>query len=174
MRHDDCLGHHPVLLYHVSACPWAAPVTAFSQVPLILIGYRHGWKWGAFFRSGVRPAPDGAPGDWATLAYVKTPGAYLILIFFDYVLGFRGAGPFRRLFPAAEKPASGHRLGGGNRFRPAISLPLHLRDTLVDHLGRVRQRLAVGLGVQSGLQWLPICWWKASSPWWVRRRWLWC
>ncbi len=35
----------------IFSLPMGGTITAFSQVPLILIGYRHGWKWGAF--SGV-------------------------------------------------------------------------------------------------------------------------
>ena len=54
---------------------------------MILIGYRHGWKWGAF--SGVvfgllQMVLQGL----GNFAYVKTLGAYLILILFDYVFAF--------------------------------------------------------------------------------------
>ncbi len=84
----------------IFSLPMGGTITAFSQVPLILIGYRHGWKWGAF--SGVvfgllQMVLQGL----GNFAYVKTLGAYLILIFFDYVLAFGVLGLsgafFRRL-----------------------------------------------------------------------------
>lgn len=102
----------------IFSLPMGGTITAFSQVPLILIGYRHGWKWGAF--SGVvfgllQMVLQGL----GNFAYVKTLGAYLILIFFDYVLAFGVLGL------------------SGAFFRRLKNQPL-----------------GIGLGVQSGLQWL--------------------
>ena len=64
--------------FTIFSLPMGGNITVFSQVPLILIGYRHGWKWGAF--SGVvfgllQMVLQGL----GNFAYVKTLGAYLIL-----------------------------------------------------------------------------------------------
>lgn len=67
--------------------PMGGAITAFSQVPIVIIGFRHGWKWGTFTGvvHGVLQLLLQGLGNFA---YVKGIGAYLILIFMDYVLAF--------------------------------------------------------------------------------------
>lgn len=77
--------------------PMGGSVTLFSQVPIIIIGYRYGWKWGVstgilygileMLLQGLR-----------NFAYVKGIGAYLILILADYVLAFMSLGLGGALF----------------------------------------------------------------------------
>ena len=71
----------------VYTLPMGGSITAFSQVPIVIIGYRHGWKWGTF--SGVvygllQMVLQGL----GNFSYVSGIPAYLILIFMDYVLAF--------------------------------------------------------------------------------------
>ena len=56
--------------FTIFSLPMGGNITVFSQVPLILIGYRHGWKWG--------PSPEWYSAcfrwyskDWATLPTSK-------------------------------------------------------------------------------------------------------
>ena len=95
----------------IFSLPMGGTITAFSQVPLILIGYRHGWKWGAF--SGVvlgllQMVLQGL----GNFAYVKTLGAYLILIFFDYVLAFGVLGLSGAFFRRDQKGVTWGVTGG--------------------------------------------------------------
>ncbi|MCD7727764.1 MAG: energy-coupled thiamine transporter ThiT [Ruminococcus sp.] len=67
--------------------PYGGSVTAFSQVPIVIIGYRHGFKWGALTGVvyGILQMLLQGLGNFA---YVSGIGSYLILIFFDYILAF--------------------------------------------------------------------------------------
>lgn len=67
--------------------PMGGSITAFSQVPIIIIGYRYGFKWGAF-TGVVHGVLQMLLQGLGNFAYVQGMGAYLILIFFDYVLAF--------------------------------------------------------------------------------------
>ncbi|MGN0532977.1 MAG: energy-coupled thiamine transporter ThiT [Eubacterium sp.] len=71
--------------------PMGGSVTLFSQVPIIIIGYRYGWKWGVStgILYGVLEMLLQGLGNFA---YVKGVGAYLILILADYVLAFMSLG----------------------------------------------------------------------------------
>lgn len=71
----------------VFKAPMGGSITAFSQVPVIIIGYRYGFKWGALTGviHGVLQMLLQGLGNFA---YVKGIGAYLILILFDYVIAF--------------------------------------------------------------------------------------
>ncbi len=67
--------------------PMGGSITAFSQVPIIVIGYRHGIKWGAF--SGiVHGLLQMFLQGLGNFAYVKGIVSYIILILFDYVIAF--------------------------------------------------------------------------------------
>ena len=59
--------------------PMGGSVTLFSQVPIIIIGYRYGWKWGVStgILYGILEMLLQGLGNFA---YVKGVGAYLILI----------------------------------------------------------------------------------------------
>ncbi|MCD7772828.1 MAG: energy-coupled thiamine transporter ThiT [Ruminococcus sp.] len=67
--------------------PYGGSVTAFSQVPIVIIGYRHGFKWGVLTGVvyGILQMLLQGLGNFA---YVSGIGSYLILIFFDYILAF--------------------------------------------------------------------------------------
>lgn len=77
--------------------PMGGSVTLFSQVPIIIIGYRYGWKWGVStgVLYGVLEMLLQGLGNFA---YVKGVGAYLILILADYVLAFMSLGLGGALF----------------------------------------------------------------------------
>lgn len=82
--------------------PMGGSITAFSQVPIVIIGYRHGFKWGAF--SGIvygllQMLLQGL----GNFAYVSGIGSYLILILFDYVLAFAVLGIGGAFFRKAIK-----------------------------------------------------------------------
>lgn len=67
--------------------PMGGSITAFSQVPIVIIGYRYGYKWGALTGviHGILQMLLQGLGNFA---YVKGIGAYLVLIFADYVIAF--------------------------------------------------------------------------------------
>lgn len=71
--------------------PMGGSITIFSQVPIIIIGYRYGFGWGALtgFIHGILQLLLQGLGNFA---YVKGIGAYLILIFADYVFAFMALG----------------------------------------------------------------------------------
>ena len=77
--------------------PMGGSVTLFSQVPIIIIGYRYGWKWGVStgILYGILEMLLQGLGNFA---YVKGVGAYLILILADYVLAFVSLGLGGALF----------------------------------------------------------------------------
>ncbi len=70
--------------------PFGGSVTFFSQLPIVIIGYRHGVKWGLFtgFAMGIIEMMFGL----ANFSYVTGIIAYLILIFADYVIAFSSLG----------------------------------------------------------------------------------
>ena len=71
--------------------PMGGSVTLFSQVPIIIIGYRYGAKWG--ISTGViYGVLEMLLQGLGNFAYVKGIGSYLILIFADYVLAFMALG----------------------------------------------------------------------------------
>ena len=67
--------------------PMGGSITAFSQVPIILIGYRYGVKWGGF-TGAVHGLLQMLLQGLGNFSYVKGFGSYLILILFDYILAF--------------------------------------------------------------------------------------
>ena len=80
--------------------PMGGSITLFSQVPIIIIGYRYGWKWGVGtgIMYGILEMLLQGLGNFA---YVKGIGAYIILILADYVLAFMslglGGGLFKKI-----------------------------------------------------------------------------
>ncbi len=70
--------------------PYGGSITIFGQVPLILISYRYGVKWGAFtgLAMGVIQMLFGI----GNFSYVSGIGAYLVLIFADYIIAFGALG----------------------------------------------------------------------------------
>lgn len=82
--------------------PMGGTITLFSQVPIILIGYRYGAKWG--ISTGViygilQMLLQGL----GNFAYVKGIVSYLILIFADYVVAFMCLGLGGAMFKKAIK-----------------------------------------------------------------------
>ena len=77
--------------------PFGGEVTAFSMLPVILIAYRYGWKWGCFtaFAFALLQMLMGM----GNVLICKTFGAMAIVVLFDYVIAFTVlglAGVFRR------------------------------------------------------------------------------
>lgn len=71
--------------------PWPAfvqggSVTVFGQVPIIVLSYRRGIKYGlsGSFVLAVFELFMGL----ANFSYVKTPGAYVIVALFDYIIAY--------------------------------------------------------------------------------------
>ena len=88
-----------VLLSYVTVfqAPMGGSITAFSQVPIVLIGYRYGFKWGA--GTGViYGVLEMLLQGLGNFAYVKGFAAYLILILADYVVAFACLGIGGALF----------------------------------------------------------------------------
>lgn len=84
----------------IFSAPMGGSITAFSQVPIVIIGYRYGVKWGAgtgVIHGILQMLLQGL----GNFAYVKGIGSYLILIFADYVIAFAvlgiGGAMFRKI-----------------------------------------------------------------------------
>ena len=114
----------------VYTLPMGGSITAFSQVPIVIIGYRHGWKWGTF-TGVVHGLLQMILQGLGNFAYVSGIPAYLILIFMDYVLAFAALGLGGAFFRnAVSNQSLGIGLGAAaasvmrfvcgclNRFRP--------------------------------------------------------
>lgn len=88
--------------FTIFSAPMGGSITAFSQVPIVIIGYRHGLKWGTFTGVvyGVLQMLLQGLGNFA---YVSGIGSYLILILFDYVLAFAALGIGGAIFRKAVK-----------------------------------------------------------------------
>lgn len=86
----------------IFSLPMGGSVTLFSQVPIIIIGYRYGAKWG--ISTGViYGVLEMLLQGLGNFAYVKGFGSYLILILADYVLAFMVLGLGGALFKKAIK-----------------------------------------------------------------------
>lgn len=70
--------------------PFGGSVTVFSQVPMVVISYRYGIKWGIF--SGLTMGIIQMLFGMGNFAYVSGIVAYLILIFADYIIAFGALG----------------------------------------------------------------------------------
>ncbi len=70
--------------------PFGGSVTIFSQVPMIVISYRYGVRWGVF--SGITMGIIQMLFGMGNFAYVSGIAAYLILIFADYIIAFGALG----------------------------------------------------------------------------------
>ena len=72
--------------FAVFKLPYGGSVTLFSQLPLVIISYRYGIKWGGF--TGLVMAGIQMIFGLENFSYVSGIGAYLILIFADYIVAF--------------------------------------------------------------------------------------
>ncbi len=70
--------------------PFGGSVTIFSQVPMVVISYRYGIKWGVF--SGLTMGIIQMLFGMGNFAYVSGIVAYLILVFADYIIAFGALG----------------------------------------------------------------------------------
>ena len=70
--------------------PFGGSVTIFSQVPMVVVSYRYGVKWGAF--AGLSMGLIQMLFGMGNFAYVSGLVAYLILIFADYIIAFGALG----------------------------------------------------------------------------------
>lgn len=86
----------------IFSLPMGGSVTLFSQVPIIIIGYRYGAKWGCL-TGVIYGLLEMLLQGLGNFAYVKGFGAYLILILADYVLAFMALGLGGAIFKKAVK-----------------------------------------------------------------------
>lgn len=70
----------------IYSLPQGGSITAFCQVPIIIISYRHGLKWGAF--SGFVLSVFQLIAGLSAFSYVKTIPAYIAVALLDYILAF--------------------------------------------------------------------------------------
>lgn len=91
--------------------PYGGSVTLFSQVPMIVISYRYGIKWGAF--AGLVMGVTQMFFGMGNFSYVSGIGAYLILIFADYIIAFGALGFGGMLRNRMKNDAVAMALGGG-------------------------------------------------------------
>lgn len=73
-------------LFAVIQFPFGGSVTLFSQVPIVIISYRYGCKWGMF--SGLALALIELLTGLGNFSYVTGIGAYLIVALADYIIPF--------------------------------------------------------------------------------------
>lgn len=86
----------------IFSLPMGGSVTLFSQIPIIIIGYRYGAKWG--ISTGViYGVLEMLLQGLGNFAYVKGFVSYLILILADYVLAFMMLGLGGALFKKTIK-----------------------------------------------------------------------
>ena len=74
----------------VLSLPYGGSVTIFSQVPMVIVAYRYGLKWGAF--SGLSMGIIQLLFGLGNFSYVKGLVSYLILVFADYIIAFGALG----------------------------------------------------------------------------------
>lgn len=72
--------------FAVFKLPYGGSVTFFSQLPMVVISYRYGMKWGAF--SGLTMAVIQMLFGLENFSWVSGIVPYLILIFADYIIAF--------------------------------------------------------------------------------------
>lgn len=72
--------------FAVFKLPYGGSVTLFSQLPMVVISYRYGVKWGAF--TGLVMAVIQMLFGLENFTWVSGIVAYLILIFADYIVAF--------------------------------------------------------------------------------------
>lgn len=73
--------------------PYGGSVTLLSMLPLLIVGIRHGFRWGmgtAFLYSLVQICQ--ALGTGNVFSYCYTPAAVVICVLFDYILPFSALG----------------------------------------------------------------------------------
>ena len=85
--------------FAVIKLPYGGSVTLFSQLPVLLVSYRYGIKWG--MGAGLTLAVSQIIFGFENFSYVSGVAAYCILVLCDYVIAFTALGAggiFRRVF----------------------------------------------------------------------------
>lgn len=72
--------------FAVFKLPYGGSVTLFSQLPMIVVSYRYGIKWGSF--TGLVMAVIQLLFGLENFTYVSGVLSYLILVFADYIIAF--------------------------------------------------------------------------------------
>ena len=90
--------------------PFGGSVTLFSQLPIVVLSYRYGVKWGLVtgFTMSILQMIFGA----ANFSYVSGISAYLILAFADYIVAFTALGLGGIFKKTVEKQAIALACGG--------------------------------------------------------------
>lgn len=90
--------------------PFGGSVTLFSQLPIVILSYRYGVKWGLVtgFAMSLLQMIFGA----ANFSYVSGISAYLILAFADYIIAFTALGLGGMFKNTVKKQAVALALGG--------------------------------------------------------------
>ncbi len=90
--------------------PFGGSVTVFSQLPIVVLSYRYGVKWGLVtgFTMSLLQMIFGA----ANFSYVSGITAYLILAFADYIVAFTALGLGGIFKKTVEKQAVALACGG--------------------------------------------------------------
>ncbi len=84
----------------IYSLPMGGSITMFAQVPIVILGYRYGFKWGAGagLVYGILQMLLQGLGNFA---YVKGAAAYIVLILADYAVAFAvlgiGGAMFRKI-----------------------------------------------------------------------------
>ncbi len=90
--------------------PFGGSVTIFSQVPIVVVAYRYGVKWGAF--TGLVMGVIQLLFGLSNFSYVSGLLAYVILLFADYIVAF-GALGLSGMFKSKIKNQTGALALGG-------------------------------------------------------------
>ncbi len=90
--------------------PFGGSVTLFSQLPIVVLSYRYGMKWGLVtgFTMSLLQMVFGA----ANFSYVSGITSYLILAFVDYIVAFTALGLGGMFKNTVKKQAVALGLGG--------------------------------------------------------------
>ena len=96
--------------FTVFQLPFGGSVTLFSQLPIVILSYRYGVKWGLVtgFTMSLLQMVFGA----SNFSYVSGIGAYLILAFADYIVAFTALGLGGMFKNTVKKQSVALALGG--------------------------------------------------------------
>ena len=132
-------------LFPLASLPYGGTITACSMLPVVIIAYRYGWKWGLLtgFVFSLLQIVEGGIGTLS--AFTKTPGSFLLVFFLDYVIAFTVLG-LAGVFRGRIKSQRAELVAGTVLVSAALCLPFSLRHHgLAGHFhphGRRRALLA--------------------------------
>ena len=93
--------------------PYGGSVTAASAMPLVILAYRHGWKWG--LGSGLAWALIQQLTGLSTLSYFTTWQSILAVVLLDYIIAFALVG-LAGIFRTRVKNGAVSMMAGGLLF----------------------------------------------------------